>query len=162
MTDITWSLLIQILSFIVFFLLFRRIFFTPVLRVMEGREARITELMEEAENRREQAVEIEERYSARLQEARNEAEQIIRRGEQQARKQYEEILAEARQETDQMLSEARRQIEEERNRALVDFESEAVELACDIASRVLQRPLEEEERADMQAEVLEAVRERID
>ena len=160
MTDITWSLLIQVVSFLIFFLIFRRVFFAPIMETLQHRESEITSLLEEAEDRRERAVEMEEKCAARLRDARDEADRIIREGEQKAREIYDDVLSAARRESDSLLSDAREEIDQERQRALANFESEAVGLASDIAARVLQRRLSSSENEELRAEVMEAVREK--
>lgn len=158
MTDITWSLLIQVISFCIFFLIFRRVFFTPILENIERREGDITSLLEEAEDRRERAVEIQERCSTRLQETREEAARIVSEGEREAQRRYDEILAAARREGDELLAEARQKIEMEKVRALAEFEDEAAQLASEIASRVLGRELRSSERDDLETVVVQMVR----
>ncbi len=158
MIDITWSLFIQAISFCIFFLIFRRVFFTPILKNIERRERDITSLLEEAEDRRERAVEIEERCTTRLQEAREEASRIVSEGERNAQRKYDEILAAARREGDQILSEARKAIETDKARALAEFEDEAAQLASEIAGRVLGRELDASERDDLETVVVQMVR----
>ena len=162
MTDITWSLLIHMASFLVFFLVFRRVFFRPLLRLLEEREDTISTLLVEAEDRREMAVEIEERCDARLKEAQDHASQILKQGERQAQKKYDEILSRARQQSDELLAKARVKIEAEKARALAEFEGEAVDMASIVAAKVLQREIDHREREQLQAVVLEAVRHKDD
>ncbi|MFP4200605.1 MAG: F0F1 ATP synthase subunit B [Bacillota bacterium] len=162
MTDITWSLLIQIISFLVFFLVLRRVFFVPVLRNMEKREETITALLEEAEERREKSVELQERISERLNEAREEAAGIVDRAEEDARQRYQEIVSSAREESDRILAEARVEIEKERDRALESFRGEAVNLAQMISEKVLGRQLDVGERNIMETEVHQTLKRRRD
>ncbi|MFO7941097.1 MAG: F0F1 ATP synthase subunit B [Bacillota bacterium] len=162
MTDITWSLLIQIASFLVFFLVLRRVFFVPVLWNMEKREETITALLEEAEDRREESVELQERISERLSDAREEAVGIVERAEDDARQRYQQIVSSAREESDRILAEARAEIERERDRALESFRSEAVDLAQIISEKVLGRQLEERERNIMEDELHRTLEQRHD
>ncbi len=153
MTEITWSLLIQIASFLIFFLVLRRVFFTPILENMERREETITALLEEAEDRREKSVELQERCSDRIKEARDEAAKVVDEAEEEARGRYELIVSAARDEGDRLLNEARDAIEEERRHALEDFRREAVDLAQLISEKVLSRRLDERERQIVEEEL---------
>ena len=155
MTDITWSLLIHMISFLVLFLIFRRVFFLPIERKLAEREAKITTMLEETEDRREKAVELQARCSERLKATRHEAAATVEQAEREAQARYNELLARARQEGDQLLQEAKDRIEEERIRALEEFEREASSIAVLIAERVLQRPLKSREE-EWVAEALHA------
>ena len=145
MTEITWSLLIHMISFLVLFLIFRRVFFVPIERTLREREAKITTMLEEAEERREKSVELQARCSERLKATREEAAATVERAERDAQDRYNEILAQARREGDELLQQAKDRIEDERKRALEEFEREASSIAVLIAERVLERRLDTQE-----------------
>ncbi len=160
MTDITWSLVIHSVSFLIFFLLFRKVFFQPLLDVLQKREEEVVQLLEEAEEYREEAVELQHRYEAKLREARQQTSELLAEEEAKAEERYRKVVDEARQHSDRTLQEAKEQIREEKDKALQEFEGESADLAEIFAEKVLQRSLEPDEKHMLAEMVGESVNER--
>ena len=130
-----------IVSFLVFWFIFSRLFFRPFLNLLSERERRFKDLNDRTEELIKQARAAEEEREARLAEVRKGAftrrETERRKAEEQAAKMMEAAKAEARD----TLEDLRVKIETELKAAERELEQMGHSLASELAERVLGRPL---------------------
>ncbi len=130
-----------IVSFLVFWFIFSRLFFRPFLNLLSERERRFKDLNDRTEGLIRQAREAEAEREARLAEVRKDAiarrETDRRRAEAEAAAMMEAAKADARQALDQV----RVKIETELKAAERELEQMGHSLASELAERVLGRPL---------------------
>jgi F-type H+-transporting ATPase subunit b len=130
-----------IVSFLVFWFIFSRLFFRPFLGLLSERERRFKELNDRTEELIRQARAADEEREARLAEVRKGAiarrESERRRAEAEAAKMMEAAKAEARE----VLERASAKIETELKAAERELEQMGHSLASELAERVLGRPL---------------------
>jgi F-type H+-transporting ATPase subunit b len=135
----TFGLLI--VSFLVFWFIFSRIFFRPFLDLLSKRENRFKDLSDRTELLLKQAKAAEAEREARLAAVRREAsaarEDERRKAEAEAVKVLEEAKADARA----TLERARAHIEEELKAAEQQLDAMGRSLAAELAEKVLGRPL---------------------
>ena len=130
-----------IVSFLVFWFIFSRLFFRPFLNLLAERERRFKELNDRTEALIKQARTADEERESRLASvrqsaiARREAER--RKAEGEAAQMMEAAKAEARD----ALEQARVKIETELKAAEQDLERMGHNLASELAERMLGRPL---------------------
>jgi F-type H+-transporting ATPase subunit b len=128
-----------IVSFLIFWFIFGRLFFSPFLKLLGNREHRLRELSERTEQLlREEKAAVEAR-EAGLATARHEA--LSRREAERRRAEAEaaRIIAEARAEAKAELDRVRDGIEQEFKAAASQLEQLAEILAAELAGRVLER-----------------------
>ena len=130
-----------IVSFLVFWFIFSRLFFRPFLNLLSERERRFKEMNDRTEALIKQARAADEEREARLAELRNTAiarrESERRKAEAEAAKMLEAAKAEARD----ALEQARAKIETELKSAESELERMGHNLASELAERMLGRPL---------------------
>ena len=130
-----------IVSFLVFWFIFSRLFFRPFLNLLSERERRFKDLNDRTELLIRQAREAEAEREARLAEVRKGAiarrESERRKAEAEAAQMMEAAKAEAREALDQV----RGKIETELKAAERELEQMGHNLAGELAERVLGRPL---------------------
>jgi F0F1-type ATP synthase membrane subunit b/b' len=130
-----------IVSFLVFWFVFGRLFFKPFLRLIADRERRLNDLGSETERLLREEKAATERREGELAEVRrialNRREQERRAAQEQAAHAIEEARAAARDELDRV----RAGIEAEFAAAGRQLEELAGQLATELASRVLERPV---------------------
>ena len=137
-----WTIFFTLIaSFLVFWNLFGRLFFSPFLKLIDDRERRLKDLGERTERLlQEEKAAIEERESqlaAVRREAMNRRETERRRAEEEAAHMIEEARAEAHAELDRVRAGIENQIRDA-ERQLGEL---ARTLAAELAGRVLERPL---------------------
>ena len=130
-----------IVSFLVFWFIFSRLFFRPFLNLLSERERRFKELNDRTEELIRQARAADEEREARLAAVRHEAisrrEIERRKAEAEAAQLMEAAKAEARE----ALEQTRAKIETELKAAERELEQMGHSLAAELAERVLGRPL---------------------
>lgn len=130
-----------IVSFLVFWFIFSRLFFRPFLKLLADRERRFKELNDNTEQLIKEARTADEQREQRLAAVRRDAiarrETERRKAEADAAEKMEAAKAEARESLDQV----RVKIEAELKAAESELERMGHSLAAELAERVLGRPL---------------------
>jgi F-type H+-transporting ATPase subunit b len=136
-----WTLLI----FGIVFLVLWKAAFPKILGAVEAREARLRDLMAQAERDRAAAAALVEQNRAELEQTRARVSEAMAESRTSGERMREEMLAETRQQQEEMLLRARQDIERERERALDSLRRDAVEIAMAAAERVVGRNLTTED-----------------
>ena len=113
---------------------------------MDQRERDINKDIDDAEQAKARAQELEERNQQTLKETQEEVHRIIEDAKVQARQQHEEIIHEANVRANGMIETAQNEINSEKERALADINNQVSELSVLIASKVLQKEISEQDQ----------------
>jgi len=132
-----WKLGFQIVNFLLLLYLLNRFLFKRVLRLLDERQTRISQGLEDAETAaRDRELARAEREAA-LAEARREAEAMVQRAAKTAEATSAEILAEAKASAEQITAQAREEIAAEKDRALAEIRGEVADLALEAAGKLI-------------------------
>jgi F-type H+-transporting ATPase subunit b len=135
--DLDATLPLMAVQVVILTFILNRLFFTPVGRVVEERDAYISLSRVEAKEKLAQAERLEADLKAQLKDARQQAQRLVLEAEQEMDKLYRAALAEATAEANASREKARREIDAERATALASLEGEAQVLGDLIVSRLL-------------------------
>ena len=137
-----WGILAAlIVSFLIFWFIFGRLFFAPFLKLLSDRERRLQELSERTEQLlREEKAAVEAR-EAGLAAVRREALQRRETERRGAEAQAAHMIAEARDEAKAALDQVRAGIEQDFEAAAGQLQQLAETLAVELAGRVLGRAM---------------------
>ena len=113
------------------------LFFKPVGRVVEEREAYITTSRAEAKQKLAEVQKLESELREQLKEARLAAQKVISDAEQDSDKLYREALALANAEANASREKARREIDSQRDSAMAQLQADADNLGNLIVERLL-------------------------
>ncbi|CAM4243949.1 F0F1 ATP synthase subunit B [Saccharibacillus endophyticus] len=137
------STIVTLVSFLVLYFLLNRYAFGPLMSVMEKRrELVLSQLNEAAETRSEAAAYVEQQKEA-LQQARQEAYEILEQSRQTSGKQADALIAQAKEETARMKDEAIRDIDSEKNKAMAALRGEVGRVSVQIASKLIEKEIDE-------------------
>jgi F-type H+-transporting ATPase subunit b len=128
-TAITFGLLLIVLG---------KFAWTPIIQMMETREKTIGDAIEAAKKERAAAEAAAAEMKVTLQKARDESAELMRRNQQEVSAAKAELMAAAKHESDNLLTAARKTIEEEKRKAVSELRAQAVDIAIDAASRLVQ------------------------
>lgn len=132
-----WKLGFQIVNFLLLLYLLNRFLFKRVLRLLDERQSRISQGLEDAETAaRDRELARAERVAA-LAEARREAEAMVQRAARSAEAAGGEILAKAKADAEQVTARARDEISAEKERALAEIRGEVADLALEAAGKLV-------------------------
>lgn len=142
-----FTVVAQIINFLILLLLLRRFLYRPILKAMEERERRVMERLDQAEQTRQQAEEELQRHQAQNQELRQQYTQKQQEAREEVEAWRKEALQAARQEVDTTVQEWRQSVASERQAFSAGLRHFAVRQTYAIAGQALRdladAPLEE-------------------
>ncbi|WP_282938752.1 F0F1 ATP synthase subunit B [Paenibacillus sp. RC67] len=147
---IEWTtFFIQIVAFLILYLLLQKFAFGPLFGMMEKRRQLVKDQIQTAENSRKQAEQLLEEQKQALQQTRKEAHDIIEQAKQTSSKQADEIVIAARAEADRLKDEALKDIENEKNKAVAALRSQVSAMSVLIASKIIEKQIDEKSQSEL-------------
>jgi F-type H+-transporting ATPase subunit b len=136
-------ILLQIIAFIILYLVLRRFLFRPLFAVMAERSQEIAEGLEAGERNKEALTRLEEERQRVLAGAREEGREQVRQAVKEADEARDRMVAEAREEAQQIRARGHEAVEREREQAALTLRQQVVDLAILAASRAVLQRLDE-------------------
>lgn len=119
---IDWfTVLAQIVNFLILVFLLHRFLYNPIINAMAQREKRIANDLETAERKRREAREEIESYRQKQAELDEKRQDLLRQAEEDAEEKRRDLLQKARTETEEIRSRWQRAIEQEKESFLADL-----------------------------------------
>ena len=141
MINVDFSLVAQIVLFLILWSILRRVLFGPVGRLMAERDRRTEGAQSEARSMLEEGKELQERYDAAIGKARAEGEAIKAEIRDEALKARNVILSQGRDAATEKIQEIREEVRTELEEARRVASANADALARQMAEKVLGRTL---------------------
>jgi len=116
--------------------------FGPLVQVLEARERKIRESIEQAEHARLEAEKLLKDYEDKLAEARAEAQKFIAEGKELGENLRADIVNKAEEEAKRMIAKAEEQINKDVEQAIKELRSEVANISVDLASKVIEQELD--------------------
>ncbi len=138
MFNFNLTIAIQMVSFLVFVFLMNRMFFRPIVRAIEARQAYLLEQQQKASASLKETESMQRDYEARLLKAREEAHAVISQASAEAEAKRRAALAEANAQAAIVLDAARGEIATERDKALESLRGEVAAIATNISAKVME------------------------
>ena len=143
-----------VVNFIILFALLSIVAYKPVLKMLEARQAKIRESMEQAEKIRQETARSEEEIKAHLEKARKEGQGVIAQATQIGERLKEEAKQGARQEAESLIAKARTEIQRERDKSIEELRAEFADIAILAAEKVIKETLDKKKHRKIIDEVL--------
>jgi F-type H+-transporting ATPase subunit b len=124
---------------------------------LDKRQRAIEETIDIAERTRREADQLLSEYRHRLQEARQQAEDIVARARRAGERHQEEVVAAATRKQQEMIEQARREIDTETRLALERIRKEVADLTVVATEKVTRKTLDAEDHRRLVLEALEEV-----
>src|SRR5437879_2683328 len=105
-----YTFLVQIAIFVVLWLVLKRLWFDPALRILHARRARSEGAIAEARAVQAEAERMRAEHAAAMDQARSEAEREVHEIVRQAEVEQKRLIDDAREEAQRTMADARRQI----------------------------------------------------
>ena len=152
---IDWKLLIaQIVNFLILLLVLYKFAYGPVLKMLNERTKKIEKGIQDAEASGKKLEEIAAREKGVLDEARHQAQEMVKRAEDAAVLQAEEIVLDAKEQTEKMVEAARVQIEQEKNKILAEAKTEIAGLVMMATEKIIGEKLDGEKDKELIREAI--------
>lgn len=137
MFELNATIVIFILSFLLFMVMLDNLFLTPVGEAIESRDKKITGDSKKAQELRDDASAVVEKYEKKLAEIREEAQSIINQSTGEAQKLRSEKLAAIENEGRKKFDEAKSSFLKEKESLVKDLVEEETVLVSEIVSKLL-------------------------
>ena len=137
-----WTLLVFGISL----WLLRRFAFPRIAENLDKRQRAIEESIDTAERTKTEAEELLAEYRQRLQDARQQAEEIVARARKAGEQQEADAVADGRRRREELLEQARRDIEVETRRAIQEIRAEVADLTIMATEKVTRKTLTEDDQ----------------
>ncbi len=135
-------LIAQIINFLILLIVLYKFAYGPVLKMLDDRTKKIEKGMKDAEASGKKLEEIAATEKGILEEAKLQAKEIVKRSEDAAVTQAEEIVITAKEQTQKMIETATRQIEQEKTKILAEAKSEIANLVMRATEKIIDEKLD--------------------
>jgi F-type H+-transporting ATPase subunit b len=133
-----YTIIFQIINFMILVFLLRRFLYGPIMRMMDEREQKILERETEASAKQQQAEQAERDYSKKSADLQQQEEAIIDKARSAAENEKKELLDTARREVDQTKRRWEDAFKRERETFISELRRRVGQQACLVARRCLQ------------------------
>jgi F-type H+-transporting ATPase subunit b len=147
----------EVVSFAILLLVLDKFAFPGILSVLEEREKKIKNSLDEAEAHRVEAERRLKEYETKLAGASKEAEGILAAAKERTQRLMEENEQRLTAEAERIKGDATREIEHERRKAIQEIRTQTTDLALMVAEKVVQRSLTDADHRRLADEALDAL-----
>ena len=146
---------ITILAMFFVFLLLSYLLFNPARNLMEKRQEGIREQMETAAREKQDAIQFKAEYDEKIKNVQNETDEILSEARKKALKKESVMLEEAREEAAQIVARANREVELEKSKVKDEMKQEIINVATAMAGKIVASSLDESKQSQLLADTLE-------
>lgn len=147
----------EVVSFAILLFILYKFAFPGILSVLEEREKKIKDSLDQAERHRSEAEHKLKEYEAKLAAASKEAEGILMAAKERAHRLMEENEQRLMTEAERIKGDATREIDHERRKAIQEIRTQTTDLALMVAEKVVQRSLNDADNRRLADEALNAL-----
>ena len=133
-----YTIIFQIINFMILVFLLRRFLYGPVIRAMDDREEKIVQREKDAAAKKKRAEDEAQRYQLQKAELEDQEEQILEKARAAAEKEKRELLEQARQEVDETRRRWQESFDRERETFISELRRRIGLQACSVARGCLQ------------------------
>ena len=133
----TKLILAQFTNFVIVFFVLYKFAYGPVLKLLKERTKKIEKGLRDAEESQKKLTEMSEKEREVLVKARKDAQEIIKKAEDQAIKNKEGIIAEANKQAEVLIKKAQLGIEEEKNKVMSEVKNEIAGLVMLATEKII-------------------------
>lgn len=126
-----------IVTFVALLVVLRAVAWKPLLKMLDEREGRIQDALEQADRAQEEAQKALEENRSAMAKAQAEVQQSIAEGREAAQRVADEVRQRGEAEASQLLEQAQRTIRQEKEQAIQELRNRVADLAILAAGKVL-------------------------
>ncbi len=144
-----------IVTFIIVAIVLRATAWKPILDFVTEREKQIANAIETAKRERAEAEKLLAEQKQAIAQARLEAAEMMRKNQADMERFRDELMEKSRREAEALKAEAERAIHEEQAKAIAEIKALTVDLAIDIAAKLLGEQLDEPKQRRLAEQFIE-------
>ena len=143
------TLIATICNLFVQMFIIKKFFLNKILAVLDQRRTAADQQITEANEAKQEALNIKKTYEQNMLQATAQANEILQNAQKTAAERSEKIIGEAQQQAAQIKSKASADIAQEKKKAINDAKNEISGLAMSIAGKIVERELGEGDQAKL-------------
>jgi F-type H+-transporting ATPase subunit b len=152
-----WTFLAQLCNLLIQIVIFKKFLLEPVHKVIAERKAKADSQIADAEKAREEAEAMKAEYEKNMADAKAEANGILSDAQKTATARSEAIVGEARSAAAQIKQKAEEDIALEKKKAINEVKDEIGGMAMEIASKVVEREIDQKDHQGLIDEFIKNV-----
>ena len=156
-TLVPWTFIAQICNLFIQIFLIKKFLLKPVREIIEKRKKLTTEELDKARASREEADALKDEYEKSVADAKAEAVEIISAANKSAQTKSDEIISNANAEAVAIKNKANADIEQQKKTAINEVKSEIGSMAVEIAGKIIEREVSEEDHRKIVDEFIQNV-----
>ena len=156
-TIIPWTFIAQILNLFIQMYLIKRFLFKPINAMLDKRKAMADAEIQQARREKNEAMTLKSSYENSLTQAKAEANSIPQNAQKDAAARSEAIINDAQSQAANLKAKAEADILQEKKKAVNDIKNEIGGIAMEIAGKVVEREINEEDHKKLIDEFIENV-----
>ncbi len=153
----TWTLIFTWLNLFILFLIVKHLFFKPMQKMLDARNAEIKASYDKADELEKAAGELKASYEERIAGAKAEADRIVSDAVSNASLRSDSIMKEAEEKAAGMIERAEKNIEAQKQSAYSELRSDVSSMAVDIAGTIIAKEISEKEHEKLINEALKGL-----
>lgn len=143
------AFVIQLITFLLAYLVLKRFAFKPILKIMDERRRTIEDGVQLGEDMKKERAELEKQIASELAKARTEADTIIANSQDAARQVAADVETKAQRKADGMVGEAKSRIKQEEARSRQKLKGELVGLISDATEAIIDEKVDAKKDAQL-------------
>ena len=156
-TIVPWTFVAQILNLFLQAFLIKKFLFKPIREILDKRRAMADAQISDAEKAKAEALAMKEEYEQDMSQAKARANDIVSNAQKTAAAMSDDVIREANRQASAIKAKAESDIAQERKKAVNEIKDEIGSLAMDIAGKVIEREISEEDHRRLIDEYIENV-----
>ena len=149
LVSLSYEFFFTIINTIALFFILRRLLFKPVIKIIDDRERDIKDRIDEGNRAQEEGLKFKEEYEGKLDQVKNQGQEILELSKKRADERAEKIIFEARQEASAIKEKASLDIERERQQAFEDVKGEISDIAILAATKVIEKDMDTDKHKEL-------------
>ena len=156
-TLIPWTFIAQIANLFIQVYLIKRFLFKPINEVLEKRRQLADKELTDARTAKTEAEGLKAAYEANMADARAEAAAIVQNAQKEAESRADELVRAAQSQAAGIKAKAEADIAQERKKAINEVKNEIGGIAMEIAGKVVEKEIQEEDHRKLIDQFIEKV-----
>lgn len=140
-----WTCIFTLCNFLILYKVMKKLLFKPVMNMIDSRQKEIDNMYDDANKSKEDAAELKTQYEEHLAKANDEVEEILKDASRKAQQNEARIIQEARVQAEGIIKRADAEIAQQRKKVVNELKNEISSISIDIAEKMLDREIRKED-----------------
>lgn len=155
--DVSWTLVFQILNFLILLFFISKFLFKPVNEMFEKRKNEIEDNIIKTQREKSAAEDLKKEYEEKILLAKKEADNILQKSTKIANEKSEIIIQEAKEKAKNIEQKSLSEIETQKQNALNEIKSQISTISVLMASKIINKNLNEVDQDGLINEFIESL-----